>query len=185
MNTEAQRLSNTTSTPRQLNGRGPKAAKPTPRFEPEPLPEWPGLSLNRPPSAAPLRRTGLSGLEAPAAKCRGSDCSRDDTEAAFTLYLREIGQVKPVTPQEELALVARIKQGDREARERLIKANLRRVAEISRQYQDLGLSLLDLISEGNVGLLKAVEKFEPSEDSSFATFSASWIKQSIRRALPG
>lgn len=185
MNTEVQRLSNTASTPRQLNGRGPKAAKHTARFEAEPLPEWPGLSLSRPSSAVLLRRTGLSSLEAPAAKCRDLDCSQDDTEAAFTLYLREIGQVKPVTPQEEITLVARIKQGDREARERLIKANLRRVAEISRQYEDLGLSLLDLISEGNVGLLKAVEKFDSSGGSSFSTFSASWIKQAIRRALAG
>jgi len=172
MNTQVEQLSNPASAPRRVTSPLPKTVKCTTRLEAEPLPEWPGLSLNR-----------LSRLEAPARKRPTLDSAHEASEAAFTLYLREIGRVKPVSPREEIALVARIKKGDRQARERLIKANLRRVADISREYEDLGLSLLDLVSEGNVGLLKAVEKFELSSLSSFSSFSASWIKQSIRRAL--
>jgi len=102
---------------------------------------------------------------------------------AFTLYLSEIGQVKQLTPEEEIGLVARTKKGDRKARERLIKGNLRRVVKISREFENNGLSLLDLISEGNIGLIKAVECFEPTKGNKFSTFSAWWIKQYIKRAL--
>ncbi len=107
----------------------------------------------------------------------------DKSAAAVTLYLREVGQVPVILPQEEAALVARIKRGDRKARERLIKANLRRVVEISREYENIGLPLLDLISEGNVGLLKAVERFDLTNGQSFSAYSTWWIKQSIKRAL--
>jgi RNA polymerase primary sigma factor len=106
-----------------------------------------------------------------------------NSEAAITIYVREVGQVKALTPQEETALIARIKRGDRKARERLIKGNLRRVVEISRDYECSGLPLLDVISEGNVGLIKAVEGFEPIRGSDFASYSAWWIKQAIRRAI--
>jgi DNA-directed RNA polymerase sigma subunit (sigma70/sigma32) len=104
-------------------------------------------------------------------------------DRAIQLYVRAIGQVKPLTPQEEIGMVARAKRGDRKARERLIKANLRRVVEISREYEDIGLSLLDLISEGNIGLLKAVDRFDPANGTRFSTCSTWWIKQSIKRAL--
>jgi DNA-directed RNA polymerase sigma subunit (sigma70/sigma32) len=104
-------------------------------------------------------------------------------DAAIKLYLCEIGQVKPLTPEEEIELVARTKRGDRKARERLIKGNLRRVVKISREYENIGLPLLDLICEGNIGLIKAVERFEPTKGNKFSTFSAWWIKQSIKRAL--
>jgi DNA-directed RNA polymerase sigma subunit (sigma70/sigma32) len=104
-------------------------------------------------------------------------------DTAIRLYLREIGQVKQLTPEEEIELVARTKGGDRRARERLIKGNLRRVVKISREYENIGLPLLDLISEGNIGLIKAVERFEPTKGNKFSTFSAWWIKQSIKRAL--
>ena len=104
-------------------------------------------------------------------------------DTAIKLYLCEIGQVKQLTPEEEIELVARTKRGDRKARERLIKGNLRRVVEISREYENIGLPLLDLISEGNIGLIKAVERFEPTQGNKFSTFSAWWIKQSIKRAL--
>jgi RNA polymerase primary sigma factor len=109
--------------------------------------------------------------------------SRDTAGAAIRLYLREIGQVKPLCPEEEIQLVARIRQGDAKARECLIKGNLRRVAEICREYENIGLPLLDLISEGNLGLLKAVQRFDPTNGGCFAEFSTWWIKQSIKRAL--
>jgi RNA polymerase primary sigma factor len=108
----------------------------------------------------------------------GYNCDR-----TIKLYLREIGQLKLLTPREELALVTRTKRGDRQARELLIKSNLRLVVEISREYEDFGLSLLDLISEGNLGLLKAIERFDPAEGGRFSSYSSRWIKQSIERAL--
>ena len=79
-----------------------------------------------------------------------------DGDTAIKLYLREIGQVKLLTPQEEIELAARIKRGDRKARESMIKANLRLVVKIAHDYEGLGLPLLDLINEGNIGLMKAV-----------------------------
>src|SRR4051812_46896419 len=79
------------------------------------------------------------------------------------VYLREIGKVKLLTPQEEIELAARIKAGDKKAREDMIKANLRLVVKIARDYDGLGLPLLDLISEGNIGLMKAVERFDPTK----------------------
>jgi len=91
--------------------------------------------------------------------------------------------VEQLTPEEEIELVARTKRGDRKARERLIKGNLRRVVKISREYENIGLPLLDLISEGNLGLMKAVERFEPTKGNRFSTFSAWWIKQSVKRGL--
>jgi len=110
---------------------------------------------------------------------------RDDheTETAFRLYLREIGQVKLLTPQEEIELAARIKAGDKKAREQMIKANLRLVVKIARDYEGLGLPLLDLISEGNIGLMKAVERFDPKKGGKLSTYAAWWIKQAIKRAL--
>ena len=104
-------------------------------------------------------------------------------DTAIKLYLCEIGQVKQLTPEEEIGLVARTKRGDRKARERLIKGNLRRVIKISREYENIGLPLLDLISEGNFGLIKAVERFDPTKGNKFSIFSVWWIKQSIKRAL--
>jgi RNA polymerase primary sigma factor len=83
-------------------------------------------------------------------------------ERAIHLYLREIGQVELLTPQQELELVLEIKQGNQKARHRLLTASLRRVVQISREYESIGLPLLDLISEGNMGLLKAIERFDPA-----------------------
>jgi len=101
----------------------------------------------------------------------------------FQLYLREIGQVKLLTPEEEIALAERIQRGDNEAREQMIKANLRLVVKIARDYDGLGLPLLDLISEGNIGLMKGVERFEPAKGAKLSTYVSWWIKQSIKRAL--
>jgi RNA polymerase primary sigma factor len=102
---------------------------------------------------------------------------------ALQLYLREIGQVKLLTPQEENALARRIKRGDQHAREQMIKANLRLVVKIARDYEGLGLPLLDLINEGNIGLMKGVERFDPRKGAKLSTYSSWWIKQSIKRAL--
>jgi RNA polymerase primary sigma factor len=109
-----------------------------------------------------------------------ADSPRGDT---FQLYLREIGQVKLLTRDEEIALAERIQRGDKEAREQMIKANLRLVVKIARDYEGFGLPLLDLISEGNIGLMKGVERFQPTKGAKLSTYVSWWIKQSIKRAL--
>jgi RNA polymerase primary sigma factor len=119
--------------------------------------------------------------EAPAPPER--ERSSYDGDTAIKLYLREIGQVKLLTPQEEIELAARIKKGDKKAREQMIKANLRLVVKIARDYEGIGLPLLDLISEGNIGLMKAVERFDPAKGGKLSTYGSWWIKQSIKRAL--
>jgi RNA polymerase primary sigma factor len=102
---------------------------------------------------------------------------------ALLLYLREIGQVKLLTPAEEIALARRIKRGDKKAREHMIKANLRLVVKIARDYEGLGVPLLDLVNEGNIGLMKGVERFDPGKGAKLSTYASWWIKQSIKRAL--
>jgi len=106
-----------------------------------------------------------------------------DGDSAYTLYLREIGQTKLLTPAEEIKLAERIHRGDEAAREEMIKANLRLVVKIARDYEDFGLPLLDLVNEGNIGLMKAVERFDPKKGAKLSTYAAWWIKQAIRRAL--
>jgi len=108
---------------------------------------------------------------------------RYDGDSAIKLYLREIGKVPLLTPEEEIQLAARIKKGDKKAREHMIKANLRLVVKIARDYEGIGLPLLDLISEGNIGLMKAVERFDPAKGGKLSTYGSWWIKQSIKRAL--
>jgi RNA polymerase primary sigma factor len=109
-----------------------------------------------------------------------ADAPRGDT---LQLYLREIGQVRLITPQEEIALAKRIKKGSRKAREQMITANLRLVVKIARDYEGLGLPLLDLINEGNIGLMKGVERFNPRKGAKLSTYASWWIKQCIMRAL--
>jgi len=99
------------------------------------------------------------------------------------MYLREIGQVKLLTRDEEIALAERIESGDKEAREQMIKANLRLVVKIAGDYEGLGLPVLDLISEGNIGLMNGVERFQPTKGAKLSTYASWWIKQSIKRAL--
>ena len=111
------------------------------------------------------------------------ESTRYDGDTAIKLYLREIGLVKLLTPAEEIELAARIKKGDKKAREQMIKANLRLVVKIARDYEGIGLPLLDLISEGNIGLMKAVERFDPAKGGKLSTYGSWWIKQSIKRAL--
>ena len=107
----------------------------------------------------------------------------DDSETSIKIYLREIRQTSLLTPQEEIELAARIKKGDQKARAWMIEANLRLVVKIARDYSNLGLPLLDLISEGNIGLMKAVERFDPAKGGKLSTYGAWWIKQSIKQAM--
>ncbi len=105
------------------------------------------------------------------------------TSDPFTLYLREIGETQLITPKEEIALAKRIKRGDKAAREHMIKANLRLVVKIARDYEHYGLPLLDLINEGNIGLMKAVDRFDPKKGAKLSTYASWWIKQAVRRAI--
>src|SRR5882724_7071022 len=102
---------------------------------------------------------------------------------SLQLYLREIGRVKLLTPKEEIALARKIKRGDKQAREQMITANLRLVVKIARDYEGLGMPILDLINEGNIGLMKGVERFNPNKGAKLSTYASWWIKQSIKRAL--
>ena len=106
-----------------------------------------------------------------------------ESENGIKIYLREIGQIPLLTPKDEVRLAARIKKGDKQARADMIKANLRLVVKIAHDYSNFGLPLLDLISEGNIGLMKAVERFDPKKGGKLSTYAAWWIKQSIKRAL--
>src|SRR5436190_1462187 len=107
----------------------------------------------------------------------------NESDSGLKRYLQEIGQFSLLTPQQEIELAGKIKKGDTAARERMINANLRLVVTIARDYANLGLPLLDLISEGNIGLTKAVERFEPTKGAKLSTYAMWWIKQSIKRAL--
>ena len=98
-------------------------------------------------------------------------------------YLQEIGRFRLLTEEEEIALTRRILQGDAQAREEMIQCNLRLVVSIAKSYSNCGLMLLDVIAEGNLGLLKAVERFNPESGRRFSTYASWWIKQTIRRAL--
>jgi RNA polymerase primary sigma factor len=118
------------------------------------------------------------------AKERKRAATRND---AMKSYINEISQHDLVTVEEEVELAADIHGEDEyaydEAREKLIQANLRLVVKIAHDFKGLGLPLLDLISEGNIGLMRAVEKFDPSKGAKFSSYAAWWIKQSMRRAL--
>jgi RNA polymerase primary sigma factor len=103
--------------------------------------------------------------------------------STIRLYLQEIGKTALLKPAEEIELAALIQQGDPHAREKMIKANLRLVVKIAHDYSGFGLPLVDLISEGNIGLVKAVERFDPRKGGKLSTYAAWWIKQSIKRAL--
>ncbi|MEC7725671.1 MAG: RNA polymerase sigma factor RpoD/SigA [Planctomycetota bacterium] len=98
-------------------------------------------------------------------------------------YLSDINEVPLLTAQEEIALSKRIQRGDEDAREHMIRANLRLVVSIAKNYVNRGLQFMDLIEEGNIGLMKAVEKFDPKAGCRFSTYATWWIKQGIRRSL--
>ena len=104
-------------------------------------------------------------------------------DSGLTRYLREIGRIPLLNPEEEIGLAGRIQNGDAEARERMINSNLRLVVTIANDFANLGLPLLDLISEGNIGLTKAVERFDPTKGAKLSTYAVWWIKRAIKRGL--
>jgi len=104
-------------------------------------------------------------------------------DSAISAYLREIGRIPLLTPEEEIELAARIKRGDRNARALMIKSNLRLVVTIAQDYANLGLPLPDVISEGNIGLMTAVDRFDPTKGAKLSTYASWWIRQAIKRAL--
>jgi RNA polymerase primary sigma factor len=106
-----------------------------------------------------------------------------ESDSSMKLYLREISKTPLLTIEEEIQLAERIKAGDLEAKDHLIRANLRLVVKIASDYSGYGLSLSDLISEGNIGLMHAVERFDPEKGGKLSTYGAWWIKQAIKRAL--
>jgi RNA polymerase primary sigma factor len=106
-----------------------------------------------------------------------------ENETGFQLYLRQIAHIPLLTPEQEVKLAGKIKSGDQQAYAEMVSANLRLVVKIARDYANLGLPLLDLISEGNIGLIKAIERFDPKKGGKLSTYAAWWIKQSIKRAL--
>ncbi len=99
------------------------------------------------------------------------------------MYLREIGKIELLTPEEEVELARRVEQGDEEAKRRLIEANLRLVVSVAKKYVNRGLLFLDLIQEGNLGLIRAVEKFDYRKGYKFSTYATWWIRQAITRAI--
>ncbi len=114
-------------------------------------------------------------------KISASITSRDS--ASLDKYLGEIAREELITPEEEVELAQRIRKGDQEALEKLVKANLRFVVSVAKQYQNQGLSLPDLINEGNLGLIKAAEKFDETRGFKFISYAVWWIRQSILQAL--
>ncbi len=106
-----------------------------------------------------------------------------DSENSLRIYLREISKTDLLTPAQEVELAEKIKNGDKKSRAHMIKANLRLVVKIAQDYSNYGLPLSDLISEGNIGLMKAVERFDPEKGGKLSTYASWWIKQSVKRAL--
>ncbi|MEO7364314.1 MAG: RNA polymerase sigma factor RpoD [Candidatus Saccharimonadales bacterium] len=107
----------------------------------------------------------------------------DVADDSVRLYLREIGKIPLLNAEQELALAQRVVAGDREAKDQMAEANMRLVVSIAKRYVGRGLDLLDLIQEGNTGLLRAVEKFDPDKGFKFSTYATWWIRQAITRAI--
>ena len=114
---------------------------------------------------------------------KGSSSSNNQAEGSLDKYLRDISELPLLSPEEEIALVKRIKQGNEEALEKLIQSNLRFVVSVSKQYKNQGLSLGDLINSGNLGLIKAADRFDETRGFKFISYAVWWIRQSILQAL--
>jgi len=122
-------------------------------------------------------------VEAPEVEEEEYKAANEHSDDAIRLYLREIQKTKLLTAEQERELAARIDEGDKAARDRMIVSNLRLVVKIAKRYMNRGLPFLDLIEEGNLGLIKAVERFKLSKECRFSTYATWWIRQSIERAL--
>jgi len=107
----------------------------------------------------------------------------DVSDDSVRLYLREIGKIPLLSAEEELALAQRVVKGDKKAKDKMAEANMRLVVSIAKRYSGRGLDFLDLIQEGNTGLLRAVEKFDPDKGFKFSTYATWWIRQAITRAI--
>jgi len=114
---------------------------------------------------------------------RSSYSSVDEEMKVERLYMRDLRKLPIISFEEEKAYATRIAQGDPEARRKLIEANLRLVVKIARKYTNQGISILDLIEEGNIGLIRAVEKFDPARECRFSTYATWWIKQAVERSI--
>lgn len=112
-----------------------------------------------------------------------TDFSDDISDDSVRLYLREIGKIPLLKPDEELALAQKVVKGDKKAKDKMAEANMRLVVSIAKRYSGRGLDFLDLIQEGNTGLLRAVEKFDPDKGFKFSTYATWWIRQAITRAI--
>lgn len=145
------------------------------------------VKIMAPIQSASRQQNRLSGI--PRSRTEGAEHISDVRELpssdrnVMRTYMQEISKTPLLTKDEEIELAARIKKGDKAARDHMISANLRLVVKIAHDYNNFGLPLLDLISEGNIGLVKAVERFDPSKGGKLSTYAAWWIKQSIKRAL--
>jgi len=124
-----------------------------------------------------------AGGKTPEPAVEESNPAHRDCDSCLTLYMREIGRVKLLSPEEEIELAARVQSGDQTARDQMIKANLRLVVKIARRYEGLGVPLMDLISEGNIGLIRAIERFQPNKGGKLSTYGSQWIRQAILRVL--
>jgi RNA polymerase primary sigma factor len=142
----------------------------------------PGVTIPSPDEGLTLR-PDITAAVAPSQFDQASPIDRRDERSNLQLYLNEIRLTPLLTVQEEIKLAARIKRGDKAARDHMIKANLRLVVKIAYDYNQMGLPLMDLISEGNLGLIKAVERFDPAKGGKLSTYAAWWIKQCMKRAL--
>lgn len=116
------------------------------------------------------------------------DNRTEDEASSFSVsslkqYLKNIGSINLLTPDEEMRLAIQVKAGNRAARDKLVEANLRLVVSIAKKYQNIGVPLLDLIQEGNLGLMRAADKFEPDKGYKFSTYATYWIRQFIGRAI--
>jgi len=133
-----------------------------------------------------LGRTLLAGLPGLSPSITASESlpgGEHSSSNALALYMRSVSEVPLLTPDQELELAERIRCGDSAARDLMIRANLRFVIKIAREYEHLGLPLLDLINEGNIGLMLAVDRYDPRKGARLSTYSVLWIRQRIRRAL--
>lgn len=151
-----------------------KATLPAPKPQPVPVPAT---------EPAPAGQTSSAPRPVPVPATEETSRPSYGVDGALSLYMREVAEVPLLTIEEENALAARIHAGDEAAREHMIRANLRLVVKIAREYEGFGLPLLDLINEGNMGLMRAVERFDPAKGGKLSTYASWWIKQSIRRGI--